>query len=40
MIDEISGRLPPFDGLSERQLRSEQISKFTDRNASLLVGEK
>ena len=32
MIDEISGRLPPFDGLSERQLRSEQVSKLDDRS--------
>jgi hypothetical protein len=40
VIDEISGRLPPFDGLSEQQLRSEQISQLDDRSASTGVGEK
>jgi hypothetical protein len=32
-VNDISGRLPPFDGLSERQLWIERISKLNDRSA-------
>jgi hypothetical protein len=34
-IDEITDRFPPFDSLTERQLRSEQMSMSDDRSASI-----